>query len=317
MRHLSETDFQMSGSGRQSSAAGDALLERIRDVRASRWTPERVSERLIEAFDVLRRTPARIGPKQFGGSWPAISQILEDFDLDQSLLRTDWKVAMEARARGQEYEAAARAHADDQAAETERQANRPTSAETSRAEEALAWCLTYLRDKPMLADAIQLHARCSAFKVSMKDTLVERCVRADGLVEERRAEIMAEEKRDRAIRAELRARTQKADMMAFRRSVDAAAEREKRHKEIVDRALAWANQRLATARDPEHAGNIKANARIRFERNSAHTKAESLKVRRQDVMPGKCLSKSWLDACRREGAAEIARALNKDGVEVR
>lgn len=36
-----------------------------------KWTARHVGNRLIEAMDVLQRTPERVGPKSFGSIWPA------------------------------------------------------------------------------------------------------------------------------------------------------------------------------------------------------------------------------------------------------
>ncbi len=43
------------------------------DPLPARWTARHVGNRLIEAMDVLRRTPDRVGPKSFGSIWPVYS----------------------------------------------------------------------------------------------------------------------------------------------------------------------------------------------------------------------------------------------------
>ena len=183
------------------------VQRRIDALKDCQWTPEMVVDRLTEAYDVLRRTPMRIGPKEPGGSWPAVGFGVEDIDYASVLLlnRTQ-KMSKKAKAEAirqlKEAEAAAEAVIDAKTSDQREEADRPpmpTASETSRAEEALYWPLRFLATHPLEADALGLYARCNALNVPLARALRARCTMADDAVEARRQEMRLEERRDRII----------------------------------------------------------------------------------------------------------------------
>lgn len=234
------------------------------------WTPAHVQIRLVAAFDVLRRSAMTIGPREFGTAWPAIVQEIPALaELEEWVQRRlEWEQDVDERA------------------------SRPTSAEIDMAEEALGWGLEYLRDAPLLADALHLYALSKALRLNMAKLLRRRCQRAAVLIERRQAD-------ENAIRA--------------RRRLDLAAE-----------ALAWRNRRLIAAEasgllTQERIDNVTANARIRLERalRDAGPSVQQIIVRRGDVMPGKVFTRVRLGVWRKEGAAVVSKALRRDNVAVR
>lgn len=100
------------------------------------WTPEHVLIRMVDAYEVLSRTPARIYPQAFGNAWPTI--LLNEME------RRDLE-------RVQEKEDA-----------LQRQLARPSSHDLSRMQEALAWPMLHLGDFPLMADAVTLYAFAKA-----------------------------------------------------------------------------------------------------------------------------------------------------------
>jgi hypothetical protein len=131
------------------------------------WTPEHVGVRLIEAFEVLSRSGARVGPSQYGNGWPAMVHEFADM------------VDAQARALAEKEKQQARAA-------------RPTSDEVSRMNEALAWPMTYLDGRPLVSDALTLWAYASATGRDMAGMLNHRKKRATAKAEEmaRRANAM-------------------------------------------------------------------------------------------------------------------------------
>lgn len=126
------------------------------DAIPTQWTPEHVGARLIEAFDVLARSGARVGPRQHANGWPAMVHEFSDL--------------VDAQARA--------------LAEKERQqaiSSRPTSEELSRMNEALAWPMAYLDGSPMQADALMLWSYASALGRDMAAMLAARKKRATAM----------------------------------------------------------------------------------------------------------------------------------------
>jgi hypothetical protein len=252
------------------------------------WTPEHVQTRLIEAFAVLRRWPGRVGPTEFGCIWPTIFQDFEEF-VDTEAIRAALLFDRERLARLLVDEGVNEimAERDRRAGEAAAREAPPTADENSRAEEALQWAVLFLGDKPMHADALQIFALCHAYRLDIAKVLRRRALRADRLVVVRQAD-----------EDDLRAR---------------------RRRDVVAEPCAWANTRLEAARDADHARNIRANAVIRAQRaiEAAGDAVKPIKVRRRDVMPGKCFSRTRLDAWRKEAAALVSGALNRRGIVVR
>lgn len=237
----------------------------------TRWTPERVMERLVEAFTVIMNTAGRIGPKAHGVAWPSILREFSDYVGYDKV----------------QYER-------DKRAEIERNADRAvSSAELSRAEEAIGWASQYLQADPVLADALQLWALCKARHIKIERVLRARCLAAEKL------------------------------MVATNRAADAAHfdKVQARRRDIARKYAQWANDRLGKSTGARYDARIRAGAAelarreiIKAERADPRP---SSKMRRSEVMPGRVFTNQWLDRKRKEGAAAVAAALDGDGVVVR
>ncbi|WP_454813795.1 DUF6362 family protein [Labrys neptuniae] len=114
--------------------------------QADAWTPELVMERMVEAFETLRRVPASVGPKAFGNGWPAVIHDLADM--------IHWEPGKEPRRLP------------------------PSLAQITRMEEALAWPSQFLADQPLAADALNLWAMCKAWGRSIDGVLQGRAKEA-------------------------------------------------------------------------------------------------------------------------------------------
>lgn len=170
--------------------------------------------------------------------------------------------------------------------EARRRGLRPTADMIERADEAMGWCARYLAHDQAHADAIQLWAFCKARGFDMRKMLRRRRVAVDIKVQ--------------------------------RRQADKDAHRLARRSEIAKEATEWANRRLASATSPEQVERIRANAFVRASRAiEASPDCTARKVLRQDVMPGRAFTRTWLDAMRKEAANTLASLLNRDGVRVR
>lgn len=209
----------------------DALGE---DEIPTAWTPEHVGARLIEAFEVLSRSGARVGPGQYGNGWPAMVHEFADM------------VDAQARALAEKEKQQARAA-------------RPTAEELSRMSEALAWPMAYLDGKTLQSDALMLWAYASATGRDMAGMLNHRKKKATAKAEEmaRRANALPHAGDCRSIadqwRAALRrqivrdvARDVRADLAQaeLRRRVDVAccaAYRFKPHDAVPGRVLSRTN----------------------------------------------------------------------------
>lgn len=250
----------------------------------TRWTPELVEERLVAAFDVMARTPGRIGPRPPGSAWP------EYWRERPALVELEaWrKIAAEASAA------------------VMRRATIPSSAEAQRAAEALAWCLRYLGDKPTLSDALQLRAFCLASGRDLDKALLARRKKADALVDRREPGV------DRRPKVDLAVAREAAALIAITANamIERAEQRLRRAKDAKAIGKAHKLKRDATAY---------AAKRLRKElrRKGAIQAPPAPKTKRSDVMPGMCFSRSYLDQKRKEAAALIAAALNREGKPVR
>jgi hypothetical protein len=139
---------------------GEDFRERLEAYRTdspvpSRWTPEHVASRMIEAYRTLTLLPMATRPKGMKTYWPA-----HDFDIMEL---DDVADRAEAIARKRQ-EFFAKMFAEDQA-------DLPTAEETSRMEEALRWPMRFLGKGlstrwagkvELLADALTFWAECEA-----------------------------------------------------------------------------------------------------------------------------------------------------------
>jgi len=240
------------------------------------WTPAHVGVRLVEAFEVLRRTPARIRPQAFGNGWPQIVQGVDVYQDAMLALATGQKVTARSimESADRETQTILRRDTDERLA---REAKRPTAQETSRADEALVWCFEHLRHRPMQAGALQDWALCQAFELSIAKFLRKRAVAVD-------AAIAMSEYRENDRRKRIRNR-------------------------VTAEVTVWANEQIAAGIAP--AAAIGAARQIIVET------VMPVKIKRKEVLPGKCFTKRQMDPNRKFGAAELAKALNKAGVPVR
>lgn len=295
------------------------------------WSAVLVQVRMVEAFSVLARTPMKIGPRKLGNAWMATVDALEiEPDLVKAA-RVDIEAHHRLAALRAEMEGIRAAREQHQREQANRDATRPrpTAVEVALADEALHWPMKYLRHSPLHCDALQLWASASAWNFSMARMLRERAEMADSLVQQaisaaeddgrnhRAYEASLEERRDEIIEGRIRERVVDVDPKVERRQIDEDAKRAALRAEVMAKTIAWANDRIARARDPAHVAAIKGNARIRVNREMERADAKPARVKREDVMPGRCFTKMVLNKHRKEAAAQIARALNKDRVEVR
>lgn len=163
---------------------------------------------------------------------------------------------------------------------------RPSAHQIALMEEALAWPLQHLRSppaSPMEADALLLY--CAA--------------RAD----------------DSAVTAALRKRAKRAKALI----PGVVRSNQTQRRNIARDVAQWANQRVGALKPSQayRVAHIRANARIRLERAIKDAGGLKINLKPKDVMPGKVMSRTWLDVNRKLGAARIARALNEREVEVR
>ena len=251
--------------------AFDDLNSRVDSYRGSTddgppqsWTPEYIQERLLRAFDVLKRMPGRVGPSSTSHAWPAMIREFHELVDRQTREQMEKDAAEVIRKKGE----------------------RPSATEIQLADEALAWCARYLANDPCLADALQLWAFATARDLNMAKILRRRCIIVDAI-------------RDR-------------------RQKDHDAEVERQRAAVIAEATQWANERLAEPVDGERFARIRANATIRAERELKRLGIQKrIKIRRQDVMPGKTFNDGSLRNWRIEGAKILAEKLNRDRVVVR
>ena len=167
------------------------------------WTPEHVTYRLVEVYDVLRRTPMRLKPKSFGTAWPTMVHEYSDM-IDTEKLAQALVTGQTATARGmvQDAEAEVQRIAErEDTEEAERIAKTPLPDEVSRADEAMGWCMTYLQRRPMQADGLQTWAFCTAGNIPIDVFLRARVDIADAMVHRRKWDSLRESARMIADRA--------------------------------------------------------------------------------------------------------------------
>lgn len=162
------------------------------DALPTLWTPERVQERLVEAFGVLRRSAGRVGPRGPGSAWPSVLQNMEEWIDAEAIVQAqldgrDWM----ARRMVDRAVTEIAKERDRRAGEAVSHDARPTADETSRADEALGWALEILRLKPLHADALQLFALCHAYDLDIAKVLRRRTVRVDRMVAVSQAALVA------------------------------------------------------------------------------------------------------------------------------
>lgn len=116
------------------------MIEEIRVDQAEEfWTPDIVRGRLDEAIKLVHRTTGRFGPRQYGTAMPAT---LTDW--------ADWLAQIETGELGKG---------------NNRSRVPATAAQVSRAEEAIAWPMTYLRPWPGPLRVLNMHLVSKAYRL--------------------------------------------------------------------------------------------------------------------------------------------------------
>lgn len=150
----------------------NALEGETESVVPDAWNPGHIAFRVIQGFEVLSSMTLRVGPAQYGTSWP---MVLQEFS---ELTEED-----------------ARAEARNAFAQNYRQ--RWTGEDVKRAYEALEWPLRFLQDYPQRGDALLLWAFCKANKRSINKALRTRAQRAGQLAQAATAQENAHRARKR------------------------------------------------------------------------------------------------------------------------
>jgi hypothetical protein len=231
------------------------------------WTGEYVSYRLVEAFKVLRSAEVRGGHTGKVGFWPQYHHEFEDL----------------------------RGWADEYRAEVEakmaRLAQRPNRFDLSLMDEALAWPLRFLLDKPMLADAITLWAWTTAYEIDLAAVLKKRKHHAIAVAQSIAAEINGQRARERAALAEQWKQWALSEFEA--RGVNAMTP--KRKEKEVQRIRKLARAKLE--REFSKLRDVKANATL--------------------GMPGRVLAVRTVMESKREALELLAERLQAAAVAVR
>jgi hypothetical protein len=106
-----------------------------------RWTVVHVLDRLEEAFETLSRLPMNTRPRGYSNSMPVYAYDRSDLIAQVETGELERMMRLQNRVRFS-----------------------PTSAEISRTEESLCWCLEHLGDSPEIARAVQLGALWAAMR---------------------------------------------------------------------------------------------------------------------------------------------------------
>jgi hypothetical protein len=242
------------------------------------WTPEHVGVRLIEAFEILRRSGGRVGPRQHANGWPAMVHEFADL------------VDAQARMLAEKEKAHARAV-------------RPTADEVSRMNEALRWPMAYLRGRPLAADALMIWAYAHAAGRELEPLLHRRKKRAVALAEEMMRRINAEPHGS----GEDGAGDCRSMAMQWR-----AALRRQVAREITD----WANERLARVK-PEHRDKVRTEAQEMLKDRCKALNCLPVQVKPREAMPGRVLIPMTASRQRKIAMEIVAKALRRAGVAVR
>lgn len=159
------------------------------------WTPSWVQTRLIEAFDVLLRSPMNIGPAKVGNGLP---QIIRDFAelIDQTKLEEAERTGQNRTVQNllelmdAETQKIVREDLD---AKVRRESKMPTSGETSRSEEALGWWLRFVGEaQPLAGDALHTWVLSKAGGFKIAPLLRLRVLAADAMIAETQKRVRRE-----------------------------------------------------------------------------------------------------------------------------
>ena len=180
---------------------------------------------------------------------------------------------------------------------------RVTADEVSRMTEALSWPMRFLDGKPLQADALMFWALATARDRDMAAMLNARKKRAMKLaVEIERRHNAAPHRDDKGVVKDTRA--------------PAVLEAYDRRRQIASEVASLANAEMARSSLSKHA-EIRAQARAAFLARCRDAGCLPLQVKPHEAMPGRCLSRTYLDRQRKVAAATIATGLRRAGVAVR
>lgn len=245
----------------------------------AQWTPEHVGKRLIEAYEVLSRSGARVMPKQFGNGWPAMVHEFADM------------VDAQARLLAEKEKAQARAA-------------RPTADELSRMDEALRWPMDHLDGRPLAADALMFWTYAKATGRDQDGMLHHRKKAAIALADE----MMRRANGPPHINPETGEISDTRDADVLARNLHRAT--------IAEEVAAATNARLATMPKTSHA-EIRMQAQATFRAKCRDAGCLPVLVKPHEAIPGRVLNRRTLDRQRKIAMDVVADRLRRAGVAVR
>ncbi len=247
------------------------------------WTPEHVTQRLIEAQRVLRRAPWGGGPGSggSGSGWPSLLiDMAKAVDHEMRRIMNVHILDTMEIARPGEIEIPVSFASD-----------RPTPDQLSRMEEAMAWPMLFLEGKQIEADAITIYAYAKANKgFDIKPFFKER---------QRQAKVLA--------------RRMAHDINASDAQSDQRKKRVKVAKEVNDDL----NRALEGITDPAEYDELKRLAIFALRDKCIAEDCMPVTVSVKQAAPGYCLWWSTLGRARKRAADIIAKGLRKERVVIR
>lgn len=246
------------------------------------WTPEHVTNRLIEAQRVLRRAPWGKGaPGGPGTVWPSLLvDMAKAFDH-----------AMRSTMNGFVLDEMEIARPDEIEPQPVFASDRPTPDQLSRMEEAMAWPMRFLEGKQLEADAITIFAYAKANKgFDIKPFFKER---------QRQATILA-----RKIAHDINAS-------------DAQSEQREKRFIIAKEVNADLNRALEGITDRAEYDELKRLALVALRDRCIAENCMPVTVALKEAAPGYCLWWSTLGRARKRAADVIAKGLRKERVVIR
>jgi hypothetical protein len=227
------------------------------------WTPEHVMVRMIHAFSTLRLIPDHVGPKQPNSAWVPILHELNAMGYDEKIA-----IINDRREVFQNEKEKARAH------------------DVSLMDEALSWCLVYLADKPLHADALNLYGHSKAH--------------------------------GRPVDPLLRKRYKEALYEADKNNAELESAKQMHAKQAAQECAVWANRKIKLAgNDAQRINNIKENAHIRFERIVLSYCANKKRITAQQASPSRVVTRERYVHYRKQAAQIVCKQLIKNRVPVR
>lgn len=275
------------------------------------WTPEHVSDRIIEAFRTLAHAPLRVGPSAGGSGYPSI--LIAAAKSRDAWLRRSLPETM----LGNLEEAVSHPHDED--GDEDRlpryASDLPTSIDLSRMEEALAWPMRYLGDAPLQADALLLFCMGQAYRSFEIQPILR-----DRLEKARRLAWTTATSREDAIAKDAIERGADPDKESFAafsagdRAAVLAAER----RRIIARAVAAETNKRIHERGSYAAAEERERAWKHYRRRVVEAGAAPEGF--DDciaAMPNACLFRWQVDRHRKRASATIAAGLRSGSIAIR